>query len=126
VAWVDNSVVSPNNHAGCGPAATHFLCFAKESKQRKASAGKLPFGFAPKSAVKREMKQTRLRLRQVSFLIRFTADFDASFQAQFVRRTRIQPSTRHKFRCLSNTAQHLHASAVLWFAVEIGSAYSSS
>jgi hypothetical protein len=71
--------------AGNGPAATPFLCFAKERKQRKASAGKLPFGYASKSAIKREMKQTRLRLRQVSFLIRFIADFDASFQAQFFR-----------------------------------------
>jgi len=75
--------------AGGSPAATYFLCFAKESKQRKASAGKLPFGFASKSAVKREMKKTRLRLRQFSFLIRFIADFDASFQAQFVRRDRV-------------------------------------
>jgi hypothetical protein len=83
---VVDSVVTPWVLAGGGPAANHFLCFAKESKQRKASAGKLPFGFAPKSAIKREMKQTRLRLRQVSFLIRFTTDFDASFQAQFVRR----------------------------------------
>jgi hypothetical protein len=73
-------------HAGGGPAATHFLCFAKESKQRKASAGKLPCGFALKSEPKREMKKTRLRLRQFSFLIRFTSDFNASFQAQCVRR----------------------------------------
>jgi len=29
------------------------------------------------------MKKTRLRLRQFSFLIHFTAYFDASFQAQF-------------------------------------------
>jgi hypothetical protein len=81
-----DSVVTPWGLAGGGPAATPFLCFAKERKQRKATAGKLPFGFASKYAVKREMKQTRLRLRQVSFLIRFTAYFDASFQAQFVRR----------------------------------------
>jgi hypothetical protein len=45
---------------------------------------KLPFGFASKSASKREMKQTRLRLRQVSFLVRFDGDFDASFQAHLV------------------------------------------
>jgi hypothetical protein len=29
------------------------------------------------------MKQTRLRLRQVSFLIRFNTHFSASFHAQF-------------------------------------------
>ena len=29
-------------YAGCGPAATHFLCFAKESKQRKATTVPLP------------------------------------------------------------------------------------
>ena len=80
--WIGNSVAAPCDHAGGSPAASHFLCFAKESNQRKASAGKLPFGFASKYAVKREMKKTRLRLRQFSFLIRFTAHFDASFQAQ--------------------------------------------
>ncbi len=30
---------------GCGPTATLFLCFAKESKQRKATTLPLPFGF---------------------------------------------------------------------------------
>jgi hypothetical protein len=38
------------------------------------------------------MKQTRLRLRQVSFLIRFTADFDASFRAHLGRRYHLKPN----------------------------------
>ena len=32
--------------AGGSPAATHFLCFAKESKQRKATARRCPSGTA--------------------------------------------------------------------------------
>jgi hypothetical protein len=72
-----------------------FFASPKKGKQRKASAGKLPFGYASKSAVKREMKKTRLRLRQFSFLIRFTAYFDASFQAQCVRRDLVF----HAVRC---------------------------
>jgi hypothetical protein len=31
--------------AGGGPAATHFSCFAKKSKQKKATQAPLPFGF---------------------------------------------------------------------------------
>jgi hypothetical protein len=30
---------------GCGPTATHFSCFAKKSKQKKATQASLPFGF---------------------------------------------------------------------------------
>jgi len=33
---------APWVQAGSGPAAAHFLCFAKESKQRKATAKPLP------------------------------------------------------------------------------------
>jgi DNA-binding transcriptional regulator YiaG len=51
------SVAAPCDHAGGSPAASHFLCFAKESNQRMASAGQLPFGFASKYALKREMKK---------------------------------------------------------------------
>jgi hypothetical protein len=32
--------------AGCGPAATHFSCFAKKSKQKKATTRLAPFGGA--------------------------------------------------------------------------------
>jgi hypothetical protein len=35
-----------NTDAGGGPAAAHFLCSAKESKQRKASPGSSPVRFA--------------------------------------------------------------------------------
>jgi hypothetical protein len=60
-----------------------FFASPKESKQRKASARRLPFGFPLKKQVKREVKQTRLRLRQVSLLIRFACFFNGSLQAQF-------------------------------------------
>ena len=45
--------------AGCGPAATHFLCFAKESKQRKATTLPLAFGFPIARVKKWESFETR-------------------------------------------------------------------
>jgi len=52
-----NKTVFPSLvHAGGSPAATHFLCFAKESKQRKATAKPLPCGFPLKHLLKRETK----------------------------------------------------------------------
>jgi hypothetical protein len=49
--------------AGGRPAATPFSCFAKKRKQKKS----LPYGFPPVQVKKWEMKQTRLRLRQLHF-----------------------------------------------------------
>ena len=59
--------------AGSGPAATHFLCFAKESKQRKATTLPLAFGFPIVRVKKWESLETRLRLRQQGFLNPFSA-----------------------------------------------------
>jgi hypothetical protein len=44
---------------GCGPTATHFLCFAKESKQRKATTLPLAFGFPLVQDKKWESFETR-------------------------------------------------------------------
>ena len=44
---------------GSGPAATHFLCFAKESKQRKATTLPLAFGFPIEQGKKWESLETR-------------------------------------------------------------------
>ncbi|RJF96667.1 hypothetical protein D3870_19815 [Noviherbaspirillum cavernae] len=44
--------------AGGGPAAAHFLCFAKESKQRKATAQSLPFGYPQNQTVRREARMS--------------------------------------------------------------------
>jgi hypothetical protein len=41
-AWVAWIFLSSDDQAGGSPAATHFLCFAKESKQRKATASSQP------------------------------------------------------------------------------------
>jgi hypothetical protein len=96
-------------HAGGSPAATHFLCVAKESKQRKATAKPLPFGFPPKCRAKREANETRFPCRahsrlqaaivtqarrsaprnpcytsdNVHFLIRLTHHFGGSVKADF-------------------------------------------
>jgi hypothetical protein len=45
--------------AGGGPAATHFSCFAKKSKQKKATALSLPFGFPIMQGKKWESVETR-------------------------------------------------------------------
>ena len=39
---LSKTLSTPWVQAGSGPAAAHFLCFAKESKQRKATAKPLP------------------------------------------------------------------------------------
>ena len=60
--------------AGGSPAATHFLCFAKESKQRKATPTVcVPFAALRGSlwcALQAGSAQTRLRLKQCAALIR--------------------------------------------------------
>ena len=46
-------------YAGGSPAATHFSCFAKKSKQKKATAKPLPFGFPFVHDKKWEANETR-------------------------------------------------------------------
>jgi hypothetical protein len=58
---------------GGGPTATHFSCFAKKSKQKKATTLPLPFGFPIVQDKKWESFETRLRLKQRSFLYPFSA-----------------------------------------------------
>jgi hypothetical protein len=69
-------------HAGGSPAATHFSCFAKKSKQKKATAKPLPFGFPILRHLKWEMKKLAA-LRQFSFLIHFTHHKIGSVRAEF-------------------------------------------
>src|SRR5450830_1812694 len=59
--------------AGGSPAATHFLCLAKESKQRKATAGSRSFGL-PGAAKQKNGRGNKLAsLRQISPLFPFFA-----------------------------------------------------
>jgi hypothetical protein len=44
---------------GGGPTATHFSCFAKKSKQKKATTLPLPFGFPIVQDKKWESFETR-------------------------------------------------------------------
>src|SRR5450830_673313 len=55
--------------AGGSPAATHFLCLAKESKQRKATAGSSPFGVPSdaKQKIGRENNSLRSDIFPLSF-----------------------------------------------------------
>ncbi len=57
---------------GCGPTATHFLCFAKESKQRKATTLPLAFCYPIVQGKKWESFETPLWLKQRSFLYPFS------------------------------------------------------
>jgi hypothetical protein len=64
--------------AGCGPAAAHFLCFAKESKQRKGWSTAPTQRFAaplrgvPVDATHKSGRETNsLRSDKFPFFIRF-------------------------------------------------------
>ncbi|RFB70802.1 MULTISPECIES: hypothetical protein [unclassified Herbaspirillum] len=57
--------------AGGGPAAAHFLCFAKESKQRKATAIRRPFGVPVGAVLKSGRETNSLRSDKFPFFIRF-------------------------------------------------------
>ncbi len=41
---MNDFAMSEGSLAGGSPAASHFLCFAKESNQRKATPLRYPFG----------------------------------------------------------------------------------
>ena len=51
-------------YAGGGPAATFFLCFAKERRQRKATQKSLPATRIPKSSNHQSGAQTNSPLAQ--------------------------------------------------------------
>ena len=53
------AIRSHRSQAGSGPAATYFLCPAKESKQRKATTLPLAFGFPIVRVKKWESFETR-------------------------------------------------------------------
>jgi hypothetical protein len=83
VAFVSSaiqSVASPWRRAGGGPAAAHFLCFAKESKQRKATAASCPCGVPENMGAKAGSAKTRLRLRHLRFFFRFSTHVFGSSQ----------------------------------------------
>jgi hypothetical protein len=61
-----------------------FFASAKKVSKESRARDVAPSGCPPQWQSKREMKQTRLRLRQVSFLIRFDRHCGGDLQAQFV------------------------------------------
>ncbi len=99
--WVNHDVVfgcrvflSSHSVVTCrGWPGSHSLSLLRQRKGRSTAPTKKK-GERREAALRVRVKirgktgneKTRLRLRQFSFLIRFTAHFDASFQAQFVRR----------------------------------------
>ncbi|MFC3109147.1 hypothetical protein ACFOFO_14450 [Undibacterium arcticum] len=80
--------------AGGGPAATHFSCLAKKSKQKKAAAQSLPCGFPFVRSKKWEMDETRLRLRQRPFLIHFLLRTNGSAKAERQRQRQRSPQNQ--------------------------------
>src|SRR5579872_4348553 len=88
---VSKTVATPWKQAGGGPAAAHFLCFAKESKQRKATQsrcpplagsqmGRLPVGWGNKLA---SLKQVSPQFPTDSRPIwqRLNAEFKSNFKS---------------------------------------------
>ncbi|MFJ3048156.1 hypothetical protein ACIPEN_20170 [Herbaspirillum chlorophenolicum] len=67
--------------AGGGPAAAHFSCLAKKSKQKKATATAQPFGFPLESPKKWERQS---RFAPTVFLIHFFGDSSGWSEADFV------------------------------------------
>jgi hypothetical protein len=74
------AVVTPWGLAGGGPAAAHFSCLAKKSKQKKASPSRCPCGVPEKADGKPGSAKTRLRLRHLRFFIRLAVRFFGSVQ----------------------------------------------
>ncbi|WP_197034850.1 hypothetical protein [Herbaspirillum sp. RV1423] len=58
-AWVVDAVLSSIRLAGGGPAAAHFSCLVKKSKQKKTTAGSRPFGLPGAAMQKMGRKKTR-------------------------------------------------------------------
>ncbi|CAL61064.2 hypothetical protein; putative exported protein [Herminiimonas arsenicoxydans] len=94
-----------NQMPGGSPAATHFSCFAKKSKQKKATAQPLPFGFPFVQIKKWEVNETRYaRTTFTSFSIFCFAQKAAS---QRVRATAISKAMLIEI-ILSKHDQHVN------------------
>src|SRR5450830_876339 len=68
--------------AGGSPAATHFLCLAKESKQRKATAGSSPFGVPSDAKQKMGRENNSLRSDIFPFSFHFSHHITGWLQAE--------------------------------------------
>ena len=86
VFCVAEVVLSSINAAGGSPAATHFLCFAKESKQRKATAGSRPFGLPGAAKQKMGRETNSLRSDKFPFFFHFSHRITGWLQAELLLR----------------------------------------
>ena len=68
--------------AGGSPAATHFSCFAKKSKQKKATAGTQPLRGSRCCRIQIGKRTKLASLKQRSFLIRFGYGIIGCVQAE--------------------------------------------
>jgi len=68
--------------AGGSPAATHFLCLAKESKQRKATAGSRSFGLPGAAKQKMGRETNSLRSDKFPFFFHFSHRIIGWLQAE--------------------------------------------
>jgi hypothetical protein len=84
--------------AGGRPAATSFLCFAKEKEAKKGDRTSLPCGYPSVQVKKWEMNETRLRLRQRSFLIHFLPRTNGSSEAEFLIQKQLQHQRQRQKR----------------------------
>src|SRR5450830_1537717 len=72
--------------AGGSPAATHFLCFAKESKQRKATAGSRSFGLPGAAKQKMGGETNSLRSDKFPLFFHFSHRITGWLQAELLFR----------------------------------------
>jgi hypothetical protein len=75
--------LSSINLAGGSPAATHFLCLAKESKPRKRPLGRSPFGVPGADRHKSGRENNSLRSDIFPFFFRFDPAVTGYSQADF-------------------------------------------
>ncbi|ASU37689.1 hypothetical protein hmeg3_04855 [Herbaspirillum sp. meg3] len=74
--------LSSDDQAGGGSAAAHFLCFAKESEQRKATAGSSPFGVPGAAKQKMGRENNSLRSDIFPFFFHFSHRITGQLQAE--------------------------------------------
>jgi len=82
-----------------------FFVSPKKVTQEKRARDAAPSGSPLKRCGKRETKQTRLRLRQVSFLIRFPHLLSGSLKAQLLQRHHTIFELRHLAFNLKNPSE---------------------
>ncbi len=113
-AWF-TSVVVVRLPAGGRPAATYFSCFAKKSKQKKATQSRCPFGI-PNCAA-RKMGNEANSLRSDSFISNpFSAPHNWQRHMRILVKSRVKSRVKSQFKSRFKT-QVKSSTGLLYFDV---------